>query len=1489
MSPRVDRGGPADPLDLFHPAVSAWFRGSFPAGPTAAQAGAWPAIAAGENVLLVSPTGTGKTLAAFLVSLDAILRRRLAGDAAPRLATLYVSPLKALDNDVHRNLERPRAGIAARLGAERVSITAAVRTGDTPSRERASQSKAPPDVLITTPESLYLMLTGTGRRALEGVSTVVLDEVHSVAGTKRGSHLALSLERLEEVVARAGGRPPQRVALSATVAPVEVVASFAAGTGRAMRPVVVAARKALDLTVTSPAPDFRSLPDGSAWGPAIEAVVKEVEGRRTTLVFCNNRRLAEKVARKLSDATGTDVLTHHGSVSRPAREKIETELKSGALPVLVATGSLELGIDVGHVDSVVLVESPKGIARGLQRVGRSGHLVGETARGLFVPLYLDDLFESAATAEAMREGAVEETRPPDFPLDVLAQQLVAESVARAADGLPVTAAELFALARKAYPYRALPRSLFLETLAMLSGKYPKERFASLAPKLVWDRATDRVTPLPGARIAALLDGGTIGDRGSFRAVLRDRKTAVGELDEEFVHETKEGDVFLLGSRAWRAVEIGHSTVVVEEAQGQPAPRMPFWRGEGLGRTGTLGERIGRLKRFVAEHLDDPALGDLVAARYATTPDATSAIVGSVRREVTESGGLASDRAIVFETFPNDLGDPCVVVRSLFGRGVNLPWSLVLSAVLREETGVDVETVASDDGVLLRVPGAEREVPLERLSRVGPEEARERLLAQLPNAPMFGARFRENAQRALLLPRLRSGRRTPFWLQRIKARDLLQTTRSLPDFPVVAETYRDCLRDLWEMDRLLALLGRMEKGEVERVLEKRRGPSPAAASLLFKFVAVYMYEWDAPRAERDLHAVAANRALLGEVLGESLDDGLRPEAADAARADATRTAPRRMARTAEELLLSIMENQDLTPSEVLERCAGDGAAWVAELEGRGSVLRVRVAGEERLVAAEERARWEALAAGALGREERDRLVLGYVATRGPAAAAEVAARYSLAEDDVLDSLERLRVEAVVVAGRLGGAPGERRWAGARLAETIRRRTLAILRGEIRPVPAEVRRALVARRQGAAAGARFSGRDAAERAVGLLRGLSLPAAAWEGALLPARLAEPEPDALDVLSARGLLVWRLDGVKELRAARMSLFFRGEGRFVLPESPALPEGLSPHARALHQALALAGASFLPDLAGPLGMRPEALVAPLRELVLGGLVTGDGFHGLRELLRAKRSAGSAPEPPLPAAGAFGRPSGRGALRAAEARVASRLGFGTRTAAPASHVLSGRWSLLSAPSVLGPELADGERPEAWARLLLARWGVVSRAVLEGAESAVRWSDVAPALARMELRGDLRRGEFVEGDGPLQYAEPETVEELRRMREARDEGEPGDGLAALAGVDPVLVGYASPRDGWCVLRHGAPVLALSGAGELELGAAPAPDRVLRSALAELQALLLRARDPLGRPRRLVAATVASAGASRPAAGSPIGPLLEGLGFTRDGTGYSWRAL
>jgi ATP-dependent Lhr-like helicase len=1492
-----------DPVGLFHPAVAGWFRAEFPDGPTAAQRLAWPRIASGANVLLVSPTGTGKTLAAFLVGLDGIVRRKLAGDRELSLSVLYVSPLKALDNDIARNLERPRAGIARILaasgGGPAPCVTAAVRTGDTPQSARREQLRRPPDVLITTPESLYLLLTGAGRALLGTVRTVILDEIHSVAGGKRGAHLALSLERLEDVVRAAGGKPPQRVALSATVEPVADVAAFVGG-AHAVEALVVPARKTLDLAVLSPKGDADQSSDDSPWGPAVEAIAAEAALRRTTLVFCNNRRQAERVAAKLEEKLGRSVPTHHGSVARAVREEVERDLKAGALRVLVATGSLELGLDVGEIDSVVQLGSPKGVARALQRVGRSGHLVGQASRGRFVPLFFDDVLECAATVEAMREGDVEETRPPQFPLDVLAQQIVAEVVGRGADA--PTSASLLATFRRAAPYRALPKTLFVETLAMLSGKYPKERFAALAPKLVWDRATDRVSALPAARLAALLDGGTIGDRGAYKAVLRDGRTVVGDLDEEFVHETRTGDVFLLGSRAWRAVDIHHDRVVVEDAAGAPA-KMPFWRGEGLGRTAKLAARVGRLKRTIAERLDDPALPDVLHARYGCDPDAAAALVAGIRREAFESPGVASDTLVVFETFPNELGDPCVVVRSLFGKGVNVPWSLALAGVLSEETGVEAEAVATDDGILLRLPRAEREVPLERLARLTSAEARERLLADLPNTSLFGARFRENAQRALLLPRARSGKRTPFWLQRMRARDLLQTTRGLPDFPIVAETYRDCLRDVWETDRLFQLLDDLASGAVGRTVDPRKLPSPAAQSLLFNFVAAYLYEWDAPKAERGIHALAMNRELLGEVLGETLPDALKPEAADAARAEASRLVPQRMARTPDELLSFFQELGDLAEEEVRERCSGEGKQWLGELASRGSVAQFFFEGEWRFVAAEEVELWSS--ALTRGGEDLEHIVLRFFATRGPALVEEFVRRYGVPAPQVDAALETLRRDALVVRARFGAPDGALRWAGAHLAESVRRKTLGILRREIRPVPLAAYRAFLAGRQGVALGARFAGPNAAERAVGLLRGLPLPALAWEAALLPARLAAPEPDALDVLSARGLLVWRAHGAKDPRAARLSFFFRGEGAVLLPPGPAALDGLSPAARDLYGKLAVSGASFLADLVArgerEKGEReiPRALV----ELVLAGLVTGDGIQGFREILLRRRvetsprGQAAAPRP----GGDIGRPS-RTDLQNAERRVAARLGTAGASATPhlaspggaprpihllrnprssLSSLPSGRWSLLDSPGVAGEPLRADERAEAWARLLLARWGVVSRATLEREDpAAVRWVDVAPVLARMEMRGDLRRGEFLEGRGPVQYAEEESVETLRRVERPTGD-EPV--LAVAGAADPVLEGLDA-RDGWVALAGGEVLFSLDGAGAFA-PAASATDRALTAGLGSLQDLLRRSRDPLGRPRRLAVATVGG----RPAAGAPLAPLLEALGFTRDLGSLVWRAL
>ena len=848
---------------------------------------------------------------------------------------------------------------------------------------------------------------------------------------------------------------------------------------------------------------------------------------------------------------------------------------------------------------------------------------------------------------------------------------------------------------------------------------------------------------------------------------------------------------------------------MEDATGQPA-RMPFWRGEGVGRSPKLGERVGRLKRLVAERLDDASLPDLLRGRYGCDDDAAAALVAAVRREATEPGGVSSERRVVFESFPNDLGDPCVVVRSVFGRGVNLPWSLALASVLREETGVDVASVTSDDGILLRAPRCEREIPLERLARLTAAEARERLLVALPNSPMFGARFRENAQRALLLPRARTGRRTPFWLQRLKAKDLLQTTRSLPDFPIVAETYRDCLKDLWEYDRLLQLLEDVAAGRVETVPETRRFPSAAASRLLFSFIAVYMYEWDAPRAEKGIHALAMNRELLGEVLGEPFDDGIRPEAVEQARAEASRVVPHRMARDADELLLVFQELGDLTREEACERCLPGGAGWLAELAARGSLLERTIAGRRRWIAAEEAPLFDALDTHPPDPECLRRVLLRFLSTRGPAETEEVSLRYGLPAARVAEALEELRQDGLAVSGRFGEGPnGPTRWAGARLAQAIRRRTLGILRREIRPVRPEVFRAFLARRQGVELGHRFAGPHAAERAVGQLRGLALPALAWETALLPARLAEPEPDALDVLSAQGLLVWGARGTKDVRAARLLFFLRGEGRLVLPEALPDLERLSSPARRLYEQLAVAGASFALDLAAATSLDGRELARAARRAGAGG--SRDRRRPARPARPAPRDRGRLGACSLTEGGARSPPRPR---RAARGRAPRRRAARER----------------SPQGPIGPLVAPSDTVRARRRPALRRAG---RGLGADPPGALGRRLPRPSRARGEP-GLVERGRAGPGaNGAAGRPPPRRVHRGRRAAPVRRGGGrrnaslprgagPGEesALAVAGGADPVLYGLDPPpsRDEWVVLSDGGAALRLTRSGELTLGAA-----------------------------------------------------------------------
>ncbi len=906
-------------LAPFSSEVGGWFERTFDA-PTPAQEQGWPAIASGKHVLIQAPTGSGKTLAAFLWALD----RAQAGEGTQ---VLYVSPLKALNYDVERNLRGPLAGIGSRLSV-------AVRTGDTPPKERAAMLKSPPDILITTPESLFLMLTSRARETLRTVRAVIVDEVHAVAGSKRGTHLVLSLERLERLT----GEPFQRIGLSATQRPLDEIGRFVSG-GRPIELVDAGSRKELDLRVVVPLEDMREPGQGgSIWPSVYPALLELVEQHRTTIAFVNNRRLAERLALRLNELAEREVArAHHGSLAREQRIEVEELLKKGEIPCLVATSSLELGIDMGAVDLVVQVESPKSVARGLQRVGRAGHRLNEPSKGRIFPKFRADLLESAVVARRMKEGLIEETRVPRIPLDVLAQQIVAIAAQE-----EIAVADLHELVRRAWPFRDLSRQQLENVLDMLAGRYPSEEFAELRPRITWDRAAGLLRGREGARRLAVTNAGTIPDRGLFGVHLVDGGGRVGELDEEMVYEARAGQTFLLGASTWRIEEITRDRVLVSPAPGVPG-LVPFWKGEGVGRPFELGEAIGRTGRELVA-LDDAEALERLTAEHELDERAAQNLLTFLRDQEQATGALPSDLTLVVERFRDEIGDWRLCILTPFGARVHAPWALALAARLRESQGVEVNFIWSDDGIALHLPDADSPPPLDDLL-VGADELEDLVVAELGGTALFGARFRENAARALLIPRRRPGQRTPLWQQRLKAQGLLQVARRYPDFPVVLETYRECLQDVFDLPALRGLLAALAQRRIDLVEVETGTASPFASSLLFDYVATYMYEDDTPLAERRAQALALDRDLLKELLGqEELRDLIDPQALEEVEAE-LRGSPR----TADALHDALLRRGDLAPGEFDEVLA-------AELEEERRAVRVRVAGAERLIAAEDAGRY-----------------------------------------------------------------------------------------------------------------------------------------------------------------------------------------------------------------------------------------------------------------------------------------------------------------------------------------------------------------------------------------------------------------------------------------------------------------------------------------------------------------------------------------------------
>jgi ATP-dependent helicase Lhr and Lhr-like helicase len=1250
----------ADPIDLFHLATRTWFSEALGA-PTRAQNLAWPPIAEGATTLLTAPTGSGKTLAAFLAAID-----RLMWTVEPpreaRCRVLYVSPLKALAVDIEKNLRAPIAGIvevARRLEVDVRVPVAFVRTGDTPPAERARMRRSPPDILITTPESLFLVLTSGARDILRSVETVIVDEIHSLVPNKRGAHLFLSLERLE--LLRGTGKPLQRIGLSATQRPLDEVARLLGGFAASpttrgdpaptmtARPVVIvdaSAPKPLDIRVEAPAVDMSRLGDAdrtprsaaeprrSIWPYLHEHIVPLVRAHRSTMIFVNSRRLAERLASALNDVAGEEIaLAHHGSVAREQRAVIEDRLKRGDLKAIVATASLELGIDMGAVDLVIQVEPPPSVASGLQRIGRAGHSVSRVSRGIMLPKHRGDLLGCAAAVFRIRAGDVESTFHPKNPLDVLAQQIVAV----ASDG-EIGEDDLFELVRRAAPFSELSRATFESVLDMLSGRYPADDFAGLRPRLTWDRTRRRLRAREGAKRIVIANGGTIPDRGLYGVFLGGQGDVdaskrggrrVGELDEEMVFELREGEVFLLGASSWRTEKITADRVLVTPAAGEPG-KMPFWHGDRGGRPLAFGLAIGELAREIAG--EDPAAARArLASAHGMNESATANLLAYLSAQVEATGVVPSDRTLIIERTVDDLGDHRVCVLSPLGARVHAPWcTAVLTRLSTERVGA-VEAVWSDDGMVFRIPEASEPPPPSWF--LPPSADVERIVTSaLGHSSLFASHFRECAGRALFLPRRRPGERTSLWAQRKRAADLLAVASAYPDFPILLETYRECLRDVFDMPGLVATLRRIESGDVRVVTVDSRTPSPFATSLLFSFVASFIYEGDAPLAERRAQALAIDHARLRELLGEvELRALLDPTVmAEHVRLLSRVEHPVRHADGLHDMLLSL---GDLSASEIAARSAGPSADWVAELLLAQRVLEVRIAGDVRYAAIEDAGKLRDALGVALPRDIPDafltprpdalgELLARFARTHGPFTVGEASARFGLDESVALGALEALVLRGKVACGEFQPGGHSTEYCDNEVLEALRRKSLARTRRAVEPV-------------GSTAYARFlldwqlpdrRGHGALLDAVRQLEGCPLLASSLETEILPARVPGYRPWDLDALSASGAVVWA--GIEAVGASdgRIALYL-AEHESLLAR-PSLSE-VGPVATRIRELLSRRGAIFFSEIARELGGYAAELSAALWELVWAGEATNDTL----EALRGRRGGGGGKEK-----GGAGRP-----------------------------------------------------------------------------------------------------------------------------------------------------------------------------------------------------------------------------------------------------------
>jgi ATP-dependent Lhr-like helicase len=1502
---------PANPFADFHPVTAAWFKAVFDA-PTSPQTMGWPVIARGESALILAPTGTGKTLTAFLWCLDrlmlggAMLGRpdsarpdsaRTAGEGLGiGCRIVYISPLKALAVDVERNLRSPLAGMAnmaRRMGVKFHEPTIGVRTGDTPQKERARFLKHPTDILITTPESLYLMLTSQASETLRTVDTVIIDEIHALVPTKRGAHMALTLERLEALTRRR----LQRIGLSATQRPLEEVARFLGGVeswkteSRSQgalvrdrepevapipaeqlddlqelgilpeihpaasepaanelryRPVTIvnaSAHKQLKLRIEVPVEDMARLgeqeliPSGPAsaapkrvsiWNAIHPRLLELIRARTSTILFVNSRQVAERLAGALNELAGEELVrAHHGSLASAQRSIIEEQLKAGQIRALCATSTLELGIDMGAVDLVIQIEAPPSVASGMQRIGRAGHSVNAVSEGILFPKYRADLIACAAVTRAMHEGHIESTRFPRNPLDVLAQQLVAivahppnaampmrkaktlprgrktkaelrykathPAQQEAADGVDdegsaaelglaqsgidepkpeVSVDALFDLVRRAAPFGGLSRAAFEGVLDLLSGRYPSDEFAELRPRLTWDRVRNVVSARDGAQRLAILNAGTIPDRGLYGVFLahtEGKAVRVGELDEEMVFESHPGETFILGASTWRIVEITHDRVLVTPAPGEPG-KMPFWKGDGPGRPLEFGRRIGALIRELRAMPKPAALTRLVA-EHDLDPGAAENLMRFLADQEEATGSVPDDRTIVVERCRDELGDWRVCVLTPFGSRIHIPWAMAVTARLRAAGGPEVEALWGDDGFVLRFPDTD-EPPDPDWFLVEPAEVMQLVLRQLGTTALFAGRFREAAGRALLLPRRRADARSPLWQLRKRAYDLLSVASRYPSFPLLLEAYRECLRDVFDMPALIETLRAIEQRQLRVHVVETRKPSPFSSSLLFSYVSNFLYDGDAPLAERRAQALTIDQDQLRELLGEAdLRELLDPDAIEDVEQTAQCLAESYRARSVDGIHDLCLRLGDLTRAEIALRVVDTQLLEsVDRLIRARRLLELRIAGEKRLIAAEDAARYRdalgiplppGLAAALLEPVAQPvlELVRRYARTHGPFVLAAPAQRFALDTTVVEGALRQLAVEGRVLEG--GFVPGglHREWCDAEMLRIIRRKSLAKLRREVEPVEQHTLARFLTHWQ-AILNPRRTGHgnlDGLLDAIESLQGAPLPASLLESAILPARIAEYSSAGLDTLIAAGEVAWA--GVEPLgeRDGRIALFLADKLPLLLQHRP-IVEPLTEKEEKLLHVLEAAGASFFDSLHQALGGGyPGETIEALWGLVWRGLITNDSLHALRAYTA--------------------RPENTRTPRRVQTGVAFR---SRRTTPPTAQ---GRWALLPVRDLKNTEAEPTatEARHARALQLLNRYGVLLREHVAAENVPGGFSAVYDVLKALEESGRIRRGYFVAGLGATQFALPAAVDLLRQLRTAPPDEKPE--FVQLAATDP----------------------------------------------------------------------------------------------------------